>query len=276
MSEITKSPEQALDELMEKFVFNNYIVDDMGQWLSVGRTVKKYLKQGSTVFDLGSGPCDKTAIAQLMGCQCTAVDDLKDDWHLKGDNVAKIENFASSMGIDFSREFTAPAEETFDMVMMNDVLEHIHDSPRELLNMLVNGLRVGGYLFITVPNLANIRKRVDLLRGRTNLPNYDLYYWYRGPWRGPQREYVRNDLTSMCEHLGLEMVELNAVHHMLQRLPSFAQAPYKFATALFPDWKDSWLMVAKKPEGWMPRDVLNDEEFAKIYGKSSNESLYAD
>jgi len=212
----------------------------------------------------------------VMGCQCSAVDDLQDEWHLRGNNIQKIEQYAAKMGIEFSREFSPPEKDTFDMIMMNDVLEHIHDSPRDLLNHLVNALKEGGYLFVTVPNLANIRKRLDLLRGKTNLPQYDLYYWYRGPWRGPKREYVRGDLESMSEHLGLEIVELSAVHHMLQRLPSFAKLPYKFATGLFPDWRDSWLLVAKKPIGWTPRTTISDEEFAKIYGMTSSEFLYRD
>lgn len=273
MSKITKTPEQALAELRQQFIFDNY-VGESGQWLTVGRVVEKYLELNSKVFDLGSGPCDKTAIAQLMGCKCTAVDDLNDDWHLKNDNVAKIEKYAASIGINFSREFIPPAESTYDMVMMNDVLEHIHDSPRDLLNMLVSGLKEEGYLFITVPNLANIRKRIDLLRGRSNLPNYDLYYWYRGTWRGPQREYVRNDLISLCSNIGLEIIELRAVHHMLQRLPNYARLPYKALTAIFPDFRDSWLLVARKPANWNPKDELSDSEFAEIYGVTSNEYLY--
>lgn len=270
------SPEDALEQVKNSFIFDNYIVGDMGQWLSVGKTVQKYLSPGDKVFDLGSGPCDKTAIAQVMGCQCTAVDDLNDEWHSRDDNINKIERYTAKMGIEFSREFSPPEKCTFDMVMMNDVLEHIHDSPRDLLNHLVHGLKEGGHLFVTVPNLANIRKRLDLMWGKTNLPQYDMYYWYRGPWRGPKREYVRGDLECMSKNLGLEIIELSAVHHMLQRLPSFAQFPYKLATSVFPDWRDSWLLVAQKPFGWTPRTTISDEEFAKIYGMTSSKYLYQD
>lgn len=274
MNKTRMSAQAAFDELKKRFVFENYIVGDPGQWLSVGKTVEKYLVDGSKVFDLGAGPCDKTAIAQFMGCECTAVDDLQDDWHLRNNNVQKIKGFASSIGIKFSQEFTPPESGGFDMVMMNDVLEHIHDSPRELLNQLLVGLKEGGYLFVTVPNLANIRKRLDIMRGKTNLARYDLYYWYRGPWRGPQREYVRGDLEAMCSNLGLEIIELKGVHHMLQRVPRIALVPYKLMTSLFPDWRDSWLMVARKPQGWTPKDTLSDSEFAAIYGVTSNDTLY--
>lgn len=269
------TPQQAVGAVERDFPFSNYITGDRMPWLTVGRTVEKYLKPGDTLFDLGCGACDKTAVAAKMGIDCTAMDDLEDDWYKRGDNIARIEEFARNQGIRFSRTFSPPAEATFDMVMLNDVMEHIHDSPRELLNALVSGLKPGGLLFITVPNLANIRKRIDLMRGRTNLANFDLYYWYRGTWRGPQREYVRGDLVSLAANLRMDIVELTTVHHMLQNLPSPLHPVYKALTKVFPDWRDTWLFVARKPQGWQPRLALSDAEFAKVYGATSNESLYA-
>ena len=162
------------------------------------------------------------------------------------------------------------------MIMANDVLEHLHESPRVVLNKLLTGLSVGGFLFVTVPNLANIRKRLSLLRGRTNLAAYDLYYWYEGPWRGPVREYVRGDMESLCENLGLEKVQLGTVHHMLQNLPGYAHKPYKGVTRLFPDWRDTWVLVARKPAGWKAKTEISDDEFSRIYGQKSRGMLHAE
>lgn len=267
MEKIEITPEEALARVRQSFPFDNYISGDLAPWMTVGRTLAGYMQPGQSLFDLGAGACDKTAIASVMGLDCTACDDLGDDWYQKGDNIERIEAFAREMNIRFSREFRPPEPGTFDMVMMNDVLEHIHDSPRLLLNRLIEGLKTGGLLFITVPNLANIRKRLDLMRGRTNLANYDLYYWYEGPWRGPQREYVRSDLTAMCSHLGVEIVELGTVHHMLGNLPAVAHPVYKAVTTLFPDWRDTWLLVARKPAGWQPKTSISQAEFARIYGR---------
>ncbi len=272
--EITMTPMEAVEAVKQIFPFDNYITPDYAPYLTVANVIIKYLKPKARLFDLGSGPCDKTAIASVLGCKCQAVDDLRDDWHLRGNNIEKIENFARDMHIDFSREFKSPTRETLDMVMLNDVLEHIHDSPRELLISLVSGLKTGGYLFISVPNLANIRKRLSLLFGRTNLPAFDLYYWYEGPWRGPQREYVSGDLIALCRNLNLELVEISTVHHMLSNLPAFLHPFYKFITALFPDWRDTWVLVARKPDGWQAKTSLADEEFTKIYSQKSKESLY--
>jgi SAM-dependent methyltransferase len=274
MSANRLTPEQAVARAEEGFPFKGYFTGDRMAWLTVGRIVTKYLPNGAKLYDLGAGACDKTAVAQHLGCQCTAMDDLADDWYKRGQNIERIEAYAREKGINFSRVFSPPPPDSFDMVMLNDVMEHIHDSPRELLNSLVTGLKTGGLLFITVPNLANIRKRIDLMRGKSNLPNYDLYYWYRGPWRGPQREYVRGDLISMSKNLGVDVVELTTVHHMLGNLPSALHPAYKLVTAIFPSWRDTWLLVARKPEGWTAKTELNDAEFARIYGTSSNEQLY--
>ena len=146
------------------------------------------------------------------------------------------------------------------MVMMHDVLEHIHDSPRELLNDLLERTTPEGILFVTVPNQVNIKKRIEVILGRTNLTAYETFYWSGIPWRGHIREYVRDDLRKMAAYLNLEVLELRAVDHMLQKLPPLARPPYRLATALFNDWKDSWLLVARKKPGWKPWRSLTAEQ----------------
>ena len=152
------------------------------------------------------------------------------------------------------------------MVMSNDVLEHLHESPRNLFLDLIDGLKDGGLVFVTVPNLANIRKRISILRGRTNLPAYDLYYWYEGPWRGPVREYVRDDLEQFARYLGLEIQELTTVDHMMTNLPKQLHPVYRVVTRIFPDWKDTWSLVATRPAGWS-RDSLDQRHFSEIYAR---------
>jgi 2-polyprenyl-3-methyl-5-hydroxy-6-metoxy-1,4-benzoquinol methylase len=86
------------------------------------------------------------------------------------------------MGIEYITLDTDELPDTheFDMVMLNGVLEHLHDSPRDLLNDLLERVRERGYLYITVANHVNLRKRI-VLRGKTSHPQYEQYYWY--PWQ---------------------------------------------------------------------------------------------
>jgi len=270
-----KNFNEIIAELEDDFPFENYLQTGLASYRTVFDIVSRYLNPGQSLFDFGAGPCDKTAVAQRLGVQCSVWDDYSDAWYLREDNRAKIEAFAKSRDIELLAEFPTSLEsDSFDMIMLNDVLEHIHDSPRDILNGLLSGLKEGGYLFVTVPNLANIRKRLSVLRGRTNLPAFDLYYWYQGPWRGPVREYVRGDMVSLCANLGLEQTQLGTVHHMLGNLPPIAQPLYKAATRVFPDWKDRWVLVARKPQGWQARTHISDKEFATIYGAKSRGSLH--
>jgi SAM-dependent methyltransferase len=132
-----------------------------------------------------------------LGYQCSAYDDLQDDWHLLPGNREKILYFAKECGIDFKLAANGPMpfeKNWFDMIILNSVLEHLHDSPRDLLNDLIEFIKPGGLLYITVPNAVNIRKRIDVMLGYTNLPRYDIYYWYNKPIEESAIGIVSDDL----------------------------------------------------------------------------------
>ena len=259
--------DKAIEEVAQEFPFQNYMTGDDDSYRNISATVKKWLPSGGRILDFASGPCDKTAILQKMGYQCSACDDLSDPWH--HGNEEKIKEYTQSIGIDFHllKDRTLPYQsDTYDMVMAHAVLDHLHDSPRELMNKLVDFIKPGGYLFVSLPNAVNIRKRLAVLRGRTNMPPYENYYWYPGHWRGHVREYVRDDLTQMAKYLQLETVELRGCHHMARRVSSSIRPVYYALTALFDGWRDSWTLVARKPQNWEPKLRLSDQEMNRIVG----------
>jgi len=47
-----------------------------------------------------------------------------------------------------------------------------------------------------------------LLLGKTNLPDFGIYWWYPGKFRGHVREYVRGDLEKLSEFLNLDLIKL--------------------------------------------------------------------
>jgi SAM-dependent methyltransferase len=224
-------------------------------------TVERHLPPGAAILDYGAGLCDKTALVSLRGYRCTAADDFGNPLNAEPGFSDGIVEFAKSFDVEVAdvRGGLPFARESFDMVMMHDVIEHLHDSPRELLNDLVECLRPGGLLFITVPSAVNIRKRIDVLFGRTNLPRYDTFYWYPGPWRGHVREYTGGDLEALNHFLGLEKVELHACHHMLSVVPRRLRPLYRAVTAVVPSWRDSWCYVGRKPAGWRPSREVSPE-----------------
>lgn len=268
------SPEEAIQLAVRRFPFKGYMVPKTcasGSYYDIATTVIRHLAPGSTILDFGCGPGDKTSILQFLGFKCSGYDDLQDYWHKIPGNREEIMSFAKDCGFDFwlAKEGPLPFEKnSFDMIMLHDVIEHLHDSPRDLLNDLLELAQPEGLLFITVPNAVNIRKRIDVFFGRTNLPSFDGYYWYPGPWRGHIREYVRDDLIKLSEYLKLEVLELKSCDHMLQKLPAAFRPFYRLITNIFTGWKDSWLLVARKKQNWSPRKTLSDQESAKIIEKS--------
>jgi 2-polyprenyl-3-methyl-5-hydroxy-6-metoxy-1,4-benzoquinol methylase len=254
-------PKDALNLVLERFPFKNYIDPSSNSHLSTASCVRRHLSPRAKILDFGSGPCDKTGVLQAMGFECSALDDLQDAWHLKGDCRTRVQAFAEDAGIHFtlarpgSTGFTYPKEH-FDMVVLNDVVEHLHDSPRELLNDLLELVAPNGLMLITVPNAGNIRKRLALLCGGTNYQRFDTYYWYPGKWRGHVREYVKSDLLRLSDYLNVEVLELHGCDQMLSGLAGLPRAVYLGVTNVLKGWKDTWILVARKRPGWMPRKDL--------------------
>ena len=266
--------EEAIQTTIKRFPFEGYISAvgaTTGAYATIATATLRYLRHGNRILDFGCGPCDKTAVLQFLDFQCSGYDDLQDPWHTMPGSREKILAFAKECGIDFrlGKDGVLPFEKrSFDMVLLNDVLEHLHDSPRDVLNDLLELVKPEGLLLVTVPNAVNIRKRIDVFFGNTNLPRFESYYWCPGPWRGHIREYVRDDLVKLAEYLNLEVLDLKACDHMLEKLPAAVRPVYLFVTKIFTGWKDSWLLVARKRPGWVSRKALPGDELARILGKS--------
>lgn len=244
-----KSPATLLARLRTEFPFPHYFYLTQQAHRTVLQTVRKWVPRGGRVLDIGCGPLDKTALLAWDGYECFAVDDLADPWHREGDNLKKIKDFAKSTGVNLtvSDGETLPAKaKDLDAVLLLDVIEHLHASPRGLMEAALGRLKSGGVIVITVPSSVNIRKRIDVLRGKTNYPPYKQFF--ESPtWRGHVREYSRDDLHQLATLMGLPILELRGIDQMLGVLPAILHKPYLAVTHLFPGWKDSWLLVVRKP-----------------------------
>ena len=270
--------EMALEEgwkwVCTHFPFDGYIKPARKEsYLLLARIAHNWLSLSSRILDFGAGPCDKTAIFSKIGFDVVAYDDLEDPWHKLDNNRQRILDFAHESGIRYYiqenglSEFPFP-KDRYDMIMLHHVLEHLHDSPKNLLNDLVGYLREGGVLYVTVPNAANLRKRLALLIGNTNYPAYGGYYWYPGSWRGHVREYVRDDLVQLASYLNLEILELRSYNHFLHAIPAASRPVFRLVTRLFHGFSDSWMLVAQKPVGWQPQRSIAQDQLAKVLGRA--------
>ena len=157
----TEKIDQTIQNVKDTFPFQGYLEGSTDCYKSIINSVAKTLPLGSKILDLGCGPAEKPAILQKLGFDCTGYDDMSDEWHNIDNNKEKILNFAKLSGVKYvvsSNKNPEFEKESFDMLMSNDMLEHLHDSPRVILNDFLEYVKPGGFLFITVPNAVNIRK----------------------------------------------------------------------------------------------------------------------
>ncbi len=263
--------EESWRVLLDKFPFQHYINPARKSgYFDMVKKVAKWTGTDVDVLDFGAGPCDKTTLFALVGMNVTAFDTLEDTWHKADNNREKILRFSKDVGIDYvmpSEGEPFPfAKKKYDVIMSHDVLEHFHSSPRIILNKLIKCLKPSGILAITVPNAANLRKRLHLLVGKTNYNRYDYFYWYPGYWNGHVREYVKDDLLQMNNFIKMDLVELSTYHLQLDVLPGFLRPPYKLFTRLIPSVRDSWMLISRKPNDWVEHYEPTKEQLDQALG----------
>ncbi|CAN5652385.1 hypothetical protein BH23GEM9_BH23GEM9_22570 [soil metagenome] len=211
------------------------------------------------LLDIGCGPMDKTAVLQSLGYECWGVDDLSDPWHRAEGRIADIMHFAEATGIRFvlADGESAPVPcAHFDIATMFDVIEHLHSSPRDLLNMAGQALKDEGLLCVTMPNSVNLRKRLAVLVGRSNYPPVNQFFYSTGTWRGHVREYTLRETVYVCEAAGFDVLSASGFEALaFDKMPKVAAEVYSRAIRLLPGCGSGICVVARKPRGWIPARI---------------------
>jgi SAM-dependent methyltransferase len=89
-----------------------------------------------------------------------------------------------------------PILEPFDVILLAEVIEHLHVPPTRVLGMLRHLLRPGGVLLIQTPNPVNLARRLALLGGKSPF------------------EIIRDDATNpghYCEYTVEQLIYLSQV-----------------------------------------------------------------
>jgi len=110
-------------------------------------------------------------------------------------------------------------DETFDVVLFCEVLEHLLMDPVSALNEIFRVLKPNGLLIVTTPNVARFENVARLVAG-ANI--YDPYSGY-GPYGRHNREYTRHELVKLLEFCGFDVtdhftadVHANAAQHFVE------------------------------------------------------------
>lgn len=126
-----------------------------------------------------------------------------------------------------------------DVALLTGVIEHLHGSPRHVLQSIRAQLLPHGALIVEVPNIAALLNRLRLLRGRSPLENYAMYFHSRYPYDGHSREMTLQEMRYALEESGFEVSRISgydytasvgvagvvmAIRRLLLPMPSLAES----------------------------------------------------
>lgn len=91
-------------------------------------------------------------------------------------------------------------DETFDVVVFGEIIEHLIADPMHAFSEIHRVLRPGGLLVVTTPNVARLDNVMRIIDGEGI---YDPYSFY-GPHGRHNREYTRHELVHLLRFAGFD------------------------------------------------------------------------
>ncbi len=220
--------------------------------------IRRIYSKNGTIVDLGGGISVHNGVLAQLGMSVYVVDLLGEYWERKISGATSIDHeiqVLEASGVKFIREevsactLTHFPERSVDVVTSFHCLEHLHQSPKLVLESAMQVLRPGGILLIEVPNAANARKRLALLLGHTNYLPYNCLY-YSTDYRGHIREYVTDDLRQLAENLGSSSYRIFGTNAYggawMERIPSRLRESFDSVLRTFPGLCGALLLELKK------------------------------
>jgi len=149
-----------------------------------------------TVLELGCATGYVSGLMTKNGCRVTGIE-LDPD----AANEAQVHCEKVLTGDLSDPGFLDRISDRFDVVLCGDILEHLPDPPT-LLKHLHQLLSPGGFVLVSMPNVAYWRMRWDLLLGRFEYAEVGLLDWTH------LRFYTVNTFSQLVEDTGYRIDEI--------------------------------------------------------------------
>jgi len=110
------------------------------------------------------------------------------------------------------KHYSLPYDDnTFDIVVISEVLEHLNFNPLPVIQELNRIIKKGGLLYLTVPNIARFDRRKKILLGKSILTPIKDYYFQLDPKKDMivglhWREYDMSEVKDMLEGMGFQVI----------------------------------------------------------------------
>lgn len=169
-----------------KFIIKNV------QKISSGKKLK--------ILDIGCFPYHIGKILEDLGHEVYGISSYHEQ--IKRENI-KILNIDKEK-LPFDNNF-------FDLVLFNEVLEHLVQSPIKVLNEIYRIIKKDGFLILTTPNIARSINRFKLFFGKTVMYPIDVFFEENGKgnniYHRHNREYALEELKSLLKNTNWHIKE---------------------------------------------------------------------
>jgi 2-polyprenyl-3-methyl-5-hydroxy-6-metoxy-1,4-benzoquinol methylase len=123
----------------------------------------------------------------------------------------ELAGYLAASGVEiWDVDFTAKLEvepPQYTLVTNMAMIEHLPDSPKQLLENLRASTAATGLLVLEVPNIAYYHRRRQLLLGRSVHPELEQLYISEIPYVGHRREYTAAELAQLVSWTGMHVCE---------------------------------------------------------------------
>ncbi len=161
------------------------------------------------ILEIGAFPYHLTMLLKRLGYPCIGVDLAPErDW-----NRIEREGLVVHR-CDIEREPLPFAPGSFDLVVFNEVLEHLRVDPLFVISEINRIIRPEGTLLLTTPNLYAIQRIVKFLLGRGfNDPLQEFSKLRRIGHMGHIREYSSSEVMRFLDYAGFSTQSLTYEHY---------------------------------------------------------------
>ncbi|QUM72713.1 class I SAM-dependent methyltransferase [Sphingopyxis granuli] len=204
-------------------------------WKSFRKIESLHLKPDSSVLDIGGGIM-AVLLHKLLGYQAIVGDVnaiAKDDVHSAG---------LEFVSIDLFREDAANVQQV-DLVVLQEVIEHIPQPPYIVLNRIRKMIKPGGYLFLTTPNGHRLRNLLYMVFGKEILGLYK--YPEPGEALGHQHEYTLAQMRWQISNSDFRLISAEYYEDGYKGASIGARIACALAkpATLIPHWRNGLMVV---------------------------------
>lgn len=202
--------------------------------------IERYYCKGN-ILEIGSLPAHITYCLKKAGYPVQGLDI----------NPARVKKFIKKHELnikkcDIDKDKLPFRNNSFSLVIFNEVLEHLKADPRLVMKEIKRVLQPEGMLILTTPNLYSIKNIISFNLGKGLTDPFDTLDQARILGHaGHIREYSVKNVKKLLEHAGLKLIKIKHESYFSPRKPVLSFL-FKYFCKIIPWFSIQQIAIASK------------------------------